>query len=84
MGAHAIVLLMLAAAQPSGSAQVLLNEACVQCHDLRIIASQRKTAAAWRRTVNEMVWKGAPLLPGEAARLTEYLSRTFGPRSASK
>jgi mono/diheme cytochrome c family protein len=46
----------------------------VQCHDLRAITSQRKTEAAWRRTVNEMIWRGAPLMPGEVDVVTRYLA----------
>ena len=66
---------------PAGRGRTLLLEACVQCHDLRPLTSQRKDAAAWRRTVNEMVWRGAPLLPGEADELARYLAASF-PRSA--
>ena len=66
-------LLFLIAFAPQG--QVLMNEACVQCHDVRIIVSQRKTAAAWRRTINEMIWKGAPLMADEVPILAEYLAR---------
>lgn len=53
----------------------------MQCHDLRPVTSQRKTALAWRRTVNEMIWRGAPLLPGEAETVTAYLAASFGVQS---
>ncbi len=65
---------------PSGAGQALLLEACVQCHDLRPVTSQRKTAAGWRRSVNEMIWRGAPLMPGEAEVLSRYLAASFGTR----
>jgi len=67
-----------ALAQRQPEAGKLLQAACVQCHDLRPIAAQRKERAAWRRTVNEMIWRGAPLLPGEAAILVDYLAAEFG------
>lgn len=68
------------AAQPSlppGPGRTLLAEACAQCHELRPIVTQRKPEAAWRQTVNEMIWRGAPLLPGEADVLVAYLAASF-------
>jgi mono/diheme cytochrome c family protein len=71
-----------AAALPEGAGRGLMLQACVQCHDFKSIVSQRKTADAWRRTVNEMIWRGAPLLADEATVLTDYLAATFGPDSS--
>jgi mono/diheme cytochrome c family protein len=68
---------------PAGSGRALLLEACVQCHDLEPVTAQRKNVVAWRRTVNEMIWRGAPLLPGEADVLTRYLAASFGPVAAT-
>src|SRR5713226_10470113 len=64
---------------PPGEGQELLLQACVQCHDLQIVAEQRKTLNAWRRTVNEMIWKGAPLMADEVDVLAKYLAASFGP-----
>ena len=64
---------------PEGEARSLIFQGCVQCHDLRNTVSQRKTAAGWRRTVNEMIWRGAPLLADEAKTITKYLATEFGP-----
>src|SRR5262245_4185472 len=72
-----------AAALPEGAGRALMLQACVQCHDFKSIVSQRKTADAWRRTVNEMIWRGAPLLADEAGILTDYLAGAFGAGSAS-
>jgi mono/diheme cytochrome c family protein len=68
-----------------GPGKDLVLTACVQCHDLRWIESQQKSEAAWRRTVNEMIWRGAPLIPGEVDVITKYLSTppTLHPLSAS-
>jgi mono/diheme cytochrome c family protein len=70
------------AALPEGAGRALMLQACVQCHDFKSVVSQRKTADAWRRTVNEMIWRGAPLLADEAAVLTDYLAAAFGPDSS--
>src|SRR5262249_40708465 len=64
---------------PEGAGRTLILQACVQCHDFKSIVSQRKTREAWRRTVNEMIWRGAPLLGDEAEVITNYLAAAFGP-----
>ena len=64
---------------PDGEARDLILQSCVQCHDLRNTVSQRKTAAAWKRTVDEMIWRGAPLFADEEATVTKYLASSFGP-----
>jgi mono/diheme cytochrome c family protein len=66
---------------PPGPGRRLLAQACAQCHQLRPIVTQRKGEADWRRTVDEMVWRGAPLMPGEAAVLARYLADAFGPQT---
>ena len=62
---------------PAGKGLAVIQEACVQCHDFRVIAAQRKTPGAWRRTVNEMIWKGAPLMENEAELVVQYLAASF-------
>ena len=64
---------------PEGEARNLMLQGCVQCHELRNTVSQRKTAAGWRRTVNEMIWRGAPLGADEAETIVRYLAVSFGP-----
>jgi mono/diheme cytochrome c family protein len=70
------------ASLPEGAGRGMMLQACVQCHDFKCVVSQRKTADAWRRTINEMVWRGAPLLSDEVAVLTDYLAASFGPDSS--
>jgi mono/diheme cytochrome c family protein len=67
---------------PEGAGRALMLQACVQCHDFKSVASQRKTAEAWRRTINEMIWRGAPLMADEVAVLADYLAAAFGPGSS--
>ena len=80
----AAVLLLWGGLNP-GPGKDLVLTACVQCHDLRWVESQHKSEAAWRRTVNEMVWRGAPLMPGDVDVITRYLSTplTLPPLPAS-
>ena len=67
---------------PDGPGRDLVFQSCVQCHDLHNTVSQRKTAAAWKRTVDEMIWRGAPLMSDEAEIVTKYLAASFGPDKA--
>lgn len=67
---------------PEGQGRNLILQACVQCHDVSIIISERKTAAGWRRTVNEMIWRGAPLMTDEAEAVINYLVARLGPGAA--
>lgn len=64
---------------PAGEGKTIMLKACVQCHDLRNTVSQRKTEEGWRRTVDEMVWRGTPLVGNEAEVITRYLVKSFGP-----
>src|SRR5438876_12347809 len=64
---------------PEGEARNLILQGCVQCHELRNTVSQRKTAVGWRRTVNEMIWRGAPLSIEESETILKYLAVSFGP-----
>ncbi len=63
---------------PDGAGRNVIFQACVQCHDLRNTVSQRKTTAGWKRTVDEMIWRGAPLMIDEAETVTKYLASSFG------
>src|SRR5437016_8851245 len=63
---------------PDGPGRDLVFQACVQCHDLRNTVSQRKTGTAWKRTVDEMIWRGAPLTAVEAETIAKYLAASFG------
>ncbi len=60
---------------PPGPGKQLVLDTCVQCHDFKWITGQRKSEAAWRQTVNMMIWRGAPLMPGEAGVISKYLAQ---------
>jgi hypothetical protein len=51
------------------------QQACVPCHSLRLIESQRLSAAAWKKEINKMIGWGA-IVPDQEV-LLEYLSREF-------
>ena len=69
---------------PPGQGRTLVLEACVQCHDTRALVTQRKSEGGWRQTVNEMIWRGAPLLPGEVDVLAKYLAESGRPARSDR
>ena len=62
--------------------QEIYGRACVQCHGMREVQIQRKTADRWRNTVYSMISRGAPLMPDEIEPLTAYLAANYGPGSS--
>jgi len=64
---------------PPGDGRDLVATACTQCHALRPIVMKRDGVGGWRATVEEMVIRGAQLLPEEAATVVRYLAANFGP-----
>ena len=66
---------------PPGEGQALVNTACTGCHDLRPIVIRRDGLASWTKKVDNMVVRGAQLNTDEAAIVSQYLARSFGPGS---
>jgi mono/diheme cytochrome c family protein len=58
-----------------------VGKACVQCHALRPVTLQRKTADQWRDTVYGMIGRGAQVKPDEIEPITSYLAAAFGPET---
>ncbi|MGH9786807.1 MAG: hypothetical protein ACRD88_21775, partial [Terriglobia bacterium] len=64
---------------PPGDGRDLVAAVCTQCHALRPIVMKRDGVGGWRDTVQEMVIRGAQLLPEEAETVVRYLAANFGP-----
>ncbi len=62
--------------------QEIFGRACVQCHGMRELQIQRKSADLWRNTVYSMISRGAPLMSDEIEPLTTYLAANWGPESS--
>lgn len=52
------------------------QQSCTPCHSLRLIESQRLSAAAWKKEINKMIGWGA-VVPDQQV-LLDYLSREYG------
>ena len=55
----------------------LLEQRCVECHDLQRTESAKKSAEGWGKTIQRMMDKGAILTAEEKATLVEYLAKTY-------
>ncbi len=66
---------------PDGEGKGLVLANCIQCHGLQEITGQRKDAENWRRTVHDMVSRGAQVSWAEADLITSYLAERLGKRS---
>jgi mono/diheme cytochrome c family protein len=64
---------------PEGAGKELLTLACMQCHSLQAIVIGRDGLQGWRDRVDEMILRGAQLLPEEAETLSQYLFKNYGP-----
>lgn len=66
-------------ALPDAEGKGLILATCVQCHNLRTVTVQRKSAAEWRRTVDDMVARGAQLTREESELAARYLAGALAP-----
>jgi hypothetical protein len=67
---------------PAGPVQETAANACLSCHEARIIVQQRLSKAAWTREVDKMTKWGAPVDPKDRDALIDYFSANFGPDQA--
>lgn len=68
---------------PAGPAQEAAANACLSCHEARIIVQQRQSKAAWTREVDKMAKWGAPVDPKDRDALIDYFSANFAPEQAA-
>jgi hypothetical protein len=59
--------------------EILMNNACVSCHDTRPIQMQAMDKDGWTALVESMIEKGAKLQKVEVPVLVEYLTEEHGP-----
>ena len=68
---------------PAGAAKEAADNACLSCHEARIIVQQRLSKAAWTREVDKMAKWGAPVDPKDHDALIDYFSANFGTEQAA-
>lgn len=74
----AAVLFLCASAASGLEPEKLVETVCTGCHSMDKITQRQATTEEWRKTVQDMVAKGAPLGPDEADAVAEYLGKKYG------
>src|SRR5262249_49173664 len=62
---------------PDREGKALILASCTECHGLQEIVGQRKDGEGWKRTVLDMVSRGAQVTESEAELITRYLAESF-------
>ena len=65
--------------QAPSKGEVIMNNACMGCHEYRKIQTQALDEAGWTKLVNSMVEKGAQVKKEDVPVLVEYLVEEHGP-----
>lgn len=70
-------------APPPGEGLELIERSCINCHDIYMITSKRKTPQEWAATLGVMVDRGADVTPEEMQVIEEYLSQHYAADAAN-
>jgi competence ComEA-like helix-hairpin-helix protein len=62
---------------PEGKGKDLVEQVCIGCHGLEVIAGQRATSKGWSGIVDNMIQRGATATPEEIHTIVEYLAKHF-------
>jgi len=79
-----ITLCSAVAAFSAGQAQqakgeIVMNNACMSCHDFRPIQKQAMDKDGWAQLIQSMIQKGAQVKSEDVPALVEYLTEEHGP-----
>jgi cytochrome c5 len=69
---------------PDGPGKKTVERVCGPCHGVAMLIDRRSSPAAWSRTVDNMIGRGAIATPAEVDEISEYLSRYLGPKTEAK
>lgn len=68
---------------PPGPGLDLIQRSCINCHDIYMITTKRKSAREWATVVGLMADRGAEVTPEEIQIIEEYLSQNFSTPGAA-
>jgi hypothetical protein len=54
--------------------KAIVDEQCSKCHSLKRVYNANKNAAAWEKTIDAMIKKGATINPEEKDPVLKYLN----------
>jgi len=69
---------------PEGQGKAVVERACVGCHELDAVTATRYTETGWRRSVDDMVSRGAECTSAEIDEMVAYLAKNFGKMNINK
>jgi hypothetical protein len=69
-----LLLLMGSPASAQPAAKALVEKECSKCHSLSRVNKASKDTAAWKKTVDRMIKKGANIKPEETDAVIQYLN----------
>ena len=69
-----LLLLMASPASAQPAAKALVEKECSKCHGIGKVTKASKDSAAWKKTVDRMIKKGANIKPEETDAVIQYLS----------
>jgi len=81
--ASAVAAQTAGSALPDGPGKTQIETACTACHDISQVTSQRKTAAEWGDTVDQMIARGAQVSDDDYPVIVKYLGKNFAPAGAA-
>ena len=81
VSASALVLAIVttSGAQDTDPGERIMNAACQDCHNVRVIQTQAMDADGWNKRVSQEIEKGAKVSKEDVPTLVNYLVRTHGP-----
>jgi hypothetical protein len=74
VGCTFLLLLMASPASAQPAAKALVETECSKCHSLSRVNKAVKDGAAWKKTVDRMIKKGANIKPEETDAVIQYLN----------
>ena len=78
-GALILAVVSTSRAQDSDPGERIMNAACQDCHNVRVIQTQAMDADGWTKRVSAEIEKGAKVSKEDVPTLVGYLVRTHGP-----
>lgn len=83
LGAAPLLAQQAAGDPPPGEGLEIIQRACINCHDIYMITTKRKTPDEWAAIVGVMADRGAEVTPEEMQIIEEYLSKNFASGSGA-
>ena len=78
-GALVLAIVTTSGAQDNDPGERIMNAACQECHNVRVIQTQAMDGDGWNKRVSQEIEKGAKVSKEDVPTLVSYLVRTHGP-----